>query len=504
MYNNAILISLPKQDLLRPPGALPILAAACEELTVDYQIADFNLWLYNNVQKDIWQQIDDNWDKVNPLDSVDQEFYKVFLTKLAEFVDLILKTHPDLIAISVFADNGSVCALELIKLLNKSTRSNYNIAIGGSGIRAKINSVELCTTLLEQGQIDYFLFGEGELTFRQLLKKQTDYPGINNFNIKQIDDLDQFPFPSYTKISPSDYQYIATPEVIITGSRGCVRKCTYCDVAKYWPKFRYRGGQNIADELYHYYKFHNITNFEFSDSLINGSLKQFKEMNLAILEYQKLDPGFKISYKGQYICRGLSAMKEIDYINMKNAGCDYVYVGVESFSDSVRFAMDKKFTNEDLDEHLKMCGRHGISNSFLMLVGYPTETLADHQKNLDTLHKYQHYALSGVISMIVFGYTSDILDDTPLHRMQGELGIVPEFNSANDTVGSNWISLQNPSLTLYERIRRWVELTELATDLNYRMPRFNHYVNKFVDLLEKTKDKKIQYQINKQPSSSAN
>ena len=494
MYKKVLLVSLPKQDLLRPPGALPILAAACEEFNIDYDIADFNLWLYRNTDLHTWEKINDNWDTVNPKDAHDQEYYKIFQNKLKFFVDEFTQKRFDLIAISVFADNGSVCAEELITELNKN--KTFDIVIGGTGIRARIpefNNQELCTALLEQKKIDYFLFGEGEVIFRKLLNKNCVHPGINNFDLEQIEDLDRFPFPSYNKINSYDYNFMVNPEVIVTGSRGCVRKCTYCDVAKYWPKFRYRSGKSIANELYHYYKTTNVKNFEFSDSLINGSLKQFREMNLAILDLQKKDPNFKISYKGQFICRDYSHMKEIDYANMKAAGCDYIYVGIESFSDKVRYDMDKKFKNIDIDYHLLMCGRYGIKNNFLMLVGYPTETIDDHQENLEVLKKYQHYSQSGVIEMIVFGYTAGILEDTPLHRLQQELGIIQEFDAALGEV--NWISLNNPTLNLKERIRRWVELTELAINLGYRVPRNQHYINQFIDLINKTKNKKPMIRI---------
>lgn len=496
MYKKVILVALPKQDLLRPPGALPILAAACEEFNIDYEIADFNLWLHNNTDPATWQRINDNWDSVDPLSSAAEPYYQIFKDKLNEFVNLINKQEPDLVAISIFADNGGACALELIKQLNKN--KSFDIAIGGTGIRARLPAIEyqeLCVNLLEQKQIDYYLFGEGEVIFRKLLVKDTIQPGINNFNSVQLDELDAFPFPSYQKINPRNYKFINNPEVIVTGSRGCVRKCTYCDVAKYWPKFRYRGGVNIANELYHYYKFTGIQHFEFSDSLINGSLKQFREMNLAILELRRQDPDFKISYKGQFICRDYKQMKETDYANMKSAGCDYIYVGVESFSDPVRYAMDKKFNNKDLDYHLRMCGRYGIANSFLMLVGYPTETIEDHQQNLLTLKKYQHYAQSGVIEMIVFGYTASVLEDTPLFYMQDELHIVPEFDSVSKFDSSNWVSLSNPTLTLKERIRRWVELTETATNLGYRMPRNQHYISRFVDLLNNFSQEKPVFQL---------
>lgn len=487
MFECVSLIALPKQDLIRPPGAMAILAAACEEHDIDYDVYDFNLWLYENTEESTWEQIDTNWNSVDPF-AIESDFYKTFLFKLDLYINHVLQPTTGLLSISVFSDESACCAIELITRLNQlPQRKNFKILIGGTGIRAKLaryNGKDMCTALLEQGQIDYYIFGEGEITFRKILVGDTVYPGINNFDAVQIDDLNQFPFPSYTKINPSRYKFVGQPEIIVTGSRGCVRKCTYCDVAKYWPKYRYRSGKNIADELYHYYKTLGITSFEFSDSLINGSLKTFKEMNSTLIEYQSQDPNFKIKYKGQYICRDADAFKEQDYKDMKQAGCDYLYVGVESFSDKVRNDMLKKFNNVDLDMHLRMCGKYGIKNSFLMLIGYPTETLEDHQKNLDMLKTYQKYAQSGVISMIVFGWTAGILEDTPLFHM------IDDLNISFDKDGNNpfdWVSLDNPSLTLKERIRRWLELTNRASELGYVMSRMPAYIIKFIDMLENSK-----------------
>jgi radical SAM superfamily enzyme YgiQ (UPF0313 family) len=490
MFTHVSLIALPKQDLIRPPGAMAILAAACEEYNVDYDVYDFNLWLHKTTDTVIWDQIDNNWNAVDPF-AVDQEFYQIFLTKLDEYIATILNHNTDLLSISVFSDESACCAVELIERLNQlPQRKNFKILIGGTGIRAKLSKYhgkDLCTALLASGKIDYYIFGEGEITFRKILSGGIINPGINNFDAVQIDDLNQFPFPSYNKINPNNYKFVGQPEIIITGSRGCVRKCTYCDVAKYWPKYRYRSGKNIADELYYYYKTLGITSFEFSDSLINGSLKTFKEMNLTLIEYQTTNPDFKIKYKGQYICRAADAFKEQDYKDMKQAGCDYLYVGVESFSDKVRNDMLKKFNNDDLDMHLRMCGKYGIKNSFLMLIGYPTETLDDHQQNLDRLKLYQKYAQSGVISMIVFGWTAGILEDTPLFHMINDLNIKFDKNGYNPM---EWISLDNPTLTLKERIRRWFELTNTASELGYVMPRMQIYISKFIDMLENSSQHK--------------
>jgi len=494
VFKKVALITLPKQDLLRPPAAVPILATACEEMGVDYEFFDFNLWLYKNIDFDLWQQLDNNWPRINSNQDRDHEYFQVFLKKTENFVDKIINSGSDLICISVFTNWSAHCALELIQSINRRhERNNLSILIGGTGIEAPIDTIveqggKLCEWLLKNKFIDYFLYGEGEFIFREFLKGNTAVDGINNYDTKQLDNLDEFSYPSYQKIDPYQYNYIIEPELIINGSRGCVRKCTYCDVARYWPKFRYRTGKSLANELYHTWKSTGISNFEFSDSLINGSLREFRNLNKSLVELKQKDSDFQISYKGQFICRSKHDFTEKDYHDMKQAGCSYIYVGIETFSDRVRFDMDKKFDSDAVDFHLEMCGKYGIANVILMIVGYPTETIEDHDMNLEGLRKYQRYAQAGVINMITFGFTTGILEQTPLERLQEDLGIVREFMDFEKN--HNWISLKNPTLTLNERVRRWIELVELATELGYNQPRIDSAVSMLYELLTITKNKK--------------
>jgi tRNA A37 methylthiotransferase MiaB len=298
----------------------------------------------------------------------------------------------------------------------------------------------------------------------------------------QIDDLNQFPLPSYRKVRPEDYDYIDVPSVIINGSRGCVRKCAYCDVAKYWPKFRFRSGDKLADEIFTIWQQTGVTKFEFSDSLINGSLREFRAMNRKLIDLKDKNPDFHINYQGQFICREATQFKEADYHDMKLAGCSYIYVGVESFSEQVRMSMDKKFDNNALEFHLEMCGRYLIPNTFLMIVGYPTETERDHEINLEGLKKYQKYSQSGIIEMITWGFTTAILEHTPLHAQMDELSIMPEFLDFNQS--ENWISLKNPGLTFRERVRRWLEVTDLSNQLGYNQTRLNSIINRLAQMLD--------------------
>lgn len=493
-YQKVALVSTPRQDLLRPPAAIPILAAACKEAGVDYEFYDFNLWLYKNLDHAHWVELDNNWTKIKSNAARESEFFQIFLAKLQEFIDKIITSNVDLISISVFTNWSVHSTVELIQAINqRPDRKNIKIVIGGTGIETCMENlvgqpIKMCDWLLDKNLIDYYIYGEGEVTFRALLNGDTLAPGINNYDTVQLENLDQFPYPEYEKIDPFQYNYIQWPELMINGSRGCVRHCTYCNVARFWPKFRFRSGESLGNELYHTWRTTGIHSFEFSDSLINGSLKEFRNLNKHILALRKQDPTFRISYKGQFICRTQGQFTENDYKEMSEAGCNYVYVGVETFSESVRYDMDKKFDNHSLDFHLKMCGKYGIENVFLMIVGYPTETYEDHLKNLEGLKKYQIYAQAGIINMITWGYTTWILHNTPLERMQTELGIVPEFEDFNKEI--NWVSLKNPTLTFKERVRRWIELVELADRLGYKQPRVDTSVAMLEESLQLASTKK--------------
>jgi anaerobic magnesium-protoporphyrin IX monomethyl ester cyclase len=65
---------------------------------------------------------------------------------------------------------------------------------------------------------------------------------------------------------------------------------------------------------------------------------------------------------------------------MKAAGCQRVYLGLESGSDATLRMMNKKATVEDGIQAVDYFRQAGIEVAAFFLVGYPTETLADIEK----------------------------------------------------------------------------------------------------------------------------
>ena len=110
--------------------------------------------------------------------------------------------------------------------------SDAKIILGGTGLGISMGGKKTFgTRLIEEGYADYFIDGEGENAPVALLKGDTSGPGINSTQYKQIDNIDNIPFPDY-----SDYQedYGDITKITLTGSRGCVRRCSFCDIGAFW------------------------------------------------------------------------------------------------------------------------------------------------------------------------------------------------------------------------------------------------------------------------------
>ena len=481
---NIIFVCLPKIETAYPSGALAILSSVAKNNNYTVSIFDYNLDLSEILTESEWDQFD-SWNTLaneHLTDQLEQKLKTVFITVLADKIS----PHTQYVSISVFSYFSNRIAAKVLGWY----KENFSIPviIGGSGISTDTspNNKEIFGNFIIRQQLaDYVIFGEGEITLDQLLKGNANYPGINKNNPVQIENLSELPTPTYEYFDMSKYK---NKKILITGSRGCVRSCTFCDIGLTWPRFRYRDAQHIVDEMKKHFYDYGITEFEFTDSLMNGSVSNFYRFNELLCEEKQKHPELKpIRYQGQFICRPAQQQKEKNYELMHHAGCSMLITGIESFSNSVRTHMKKHFSNDDISYHLEQCARWGIPNVFLMIVGYPTETQEDHQDNLAAIIKYKNYATMGTIFMIRWGFTMHLYDHTPIMDMIDELGINMDQNIKFDSVYS-WSSLTNPGNTLRERIKRRIEIHELCVKLGYPMPRVQEELLILKTLAEKSKE----------------
>ena len=445
------LINLPKFEIHRPPMALAILSAMCSTRKVSHSCLDLNLMLYRDAFE-YFETIEDFCITGNISEDAKSALIKVIDYYIQKEISENNTTVFCLSLISTWSQNVCEIFCQRIKLMSTAT-----ILLGGQGL-ANQKWVE---QLKQSNLIDYYIIGEGEITFDLFLTNNCTEktPGFNNYNFEQIEDLASTSIiPDYTLLNVEQYPYLLdSPELYITGSRGCVRRCTYCDVGHQWKKYRYRNGAHIATEMIQQYEKHGITNFFFTDSLVNGSMKMLDDLCDTLIAYKNQNPQLTFKWKGQYIFRPKSQIKESHFAKLKAAGADYLIVGLETGSDKVRYDMDKKHTTNDAEYFLEMFKKYGIRCHLLMLTGYVTETITDHNDTMALFKKWQKFVASDTIAGIELGSTLSIIEHSPIRQQVDKYDI----SMLNDKPYL-WFSQSNAELTIGERIRRRIELHKEA------------------------------------------
>lgn len=384
------------------------------------------------------------------------------LIHVSDYIDSVAKSlleryDTSFIAMSVFTYQCQVFAKLLSQKL-KQINPLVKIILGGQGlttqgIQANVSWAETCK---DQGIIDHYIISEGEEAMISLLEKGKG-TGVDGADWKQKTYLDDMPYPDYDDYDLGKY---GEKKITITGSRGCVRKCTFCDIHKHWQKFVFRSGRSIADEMIYQSEKYAINDFSFTDSLINGSMKAYRNM-IKILAEHNDNSEKKLTWGGQFIVRGIKSMTEEDWRLTKASGAKSLALGIESGSESVRDHMKKQFSDTDLDEFMEQAYKNNVSVSFLMIIGYPTETETDFLKTLAMFKKYRKY--QKIIKSVFLGTTLGILPGTPLAEDMGD-----DISLNN---GENfWTYRKNPKLDFRERIKRRIITGEELSKMGYSIP----------------------------------
>jgi len=444
-----VIISVPGTLSQTIPSAPALLKASVESAGFTCKYIDFNIRLYNEDIENIREL--EGYFTTGLNITVENQAIQLIETWAKEIIEI----NPTYLGISVFTYQNRIATKIYCQYIKKN--SNIKIILGGQGLAdgGILGKMSYCEELYQQKLIDYWIRSEGEYSLVELLKGNIDYPGINSNEFKQIDNLDLIEYPNYDDYNLSFYSFQALP---VTTSRGCIRSCSFCDIHDHW-KYRYRRGHKVAEEIIMLSKKYNIKNFIFTDSLVNGNLKEFKKLCEILAEYNTTtkDP---INWGGQYIVRAANQLTEKYWEILKKSGASNLAIGVETGSDSVRTHMNKRFTNEDLDYTMSMMEKYNITCIFLMIVGYPTETAEDFQQTKDMFTRYQHLAKDIIIETNI-GSTLGILPGTPLYNNALMLNI--ELDSHEN----NWVAFDNPTLTLEERINRVNELQNHVNSLGF-------------------------------------
>ena len=500
-----LVVAVPVLDLQYPPSSPAIIKACANAAGFCAQTLDLNLLLRQICgSKEQFTAIQYNFENVSSASSdsttdvVDAFFdndIEIIRQWLSSSIEQIQQHAPRWLGISVFSYKSHKATLALCIEVRRLL-PDIKIVLGGRGASSyalgpdhayfyqKIQNffgsyphLNFAETLLHYGAVDNVIQGDGEQAIIDLLQGTAELntiASVDNINLEIL------PFVDFDDYELDQYEYVNELTIPITGSKGCVRKCTFCDIPVLWPKFKFRSGEHIAQEMIHLYARHGVKKFYMSDSLVNGSMKAFTDFITTLATYNQAHPLAAIKWVGQYITRPATSGLDDHYYNLlKASGGEGLTIGVESGSDAVRAHMKKQFKTVDIDAELVQFERCGIVCVLLFFSCYPTETWEDFLDTVNMFIRYQKYCATCTVYKITLGTPYTHHKQTPLWNMQEEIGLDTKYGS--DIL---WLLDTNCELTFYERVRRRLILQEVATALKLPMSRNTAELNQMINSIK--------------------
>jgi hypothetical protein len=465
---NIVFCSLPPSLVGDIPAAPALLRACVESYGYSARTLDLSMLLY--------QEYSDNsinlnnafhpFIKLSTLSDQDKNIVNEYIDKC---VEKIINLNPQYIGLSVFSSFTHKATYLICKKL-KEKSPDIKIVVGGLGVDIPVRQVksDLDITLsindtftpfyeylINCKLADYYILGDGEEAIVELL----DGNLLQDKNVRYTADIYQLPIPNY-----DDYIFAENAYLPVTGSKGCVRNCEFCDVRSQFGKFRRRNGKDVAHEMIALQKKYQISKFRMTDSLVNGSMSAFKEFVLTLAEHNQSSTT-KIYWMGQYITRPQSQNDQLIYEKLRDSGLIGLVIGVESGSDDVLKSINKKVSINDVYDELKIFSKYQIPSIINIIPGYWSETWDNFLETIDFLKNIQPFVLDGSIVGISLGFPLMIYNRTKLLDNAEQYGI--HMGSYANDASHIWWSEKNPRLTVKERYYRKLILDKLVFKLKY-------------------------------------
>ena len=319
---------------------------------------------------------------------------------LAEGYDLhdleriIQAEKPDLVGFSVLTFNLLDClsAAEAIKRVSPETE----ICFGGYHVTLYPKET------INLPNVDYVVFGEGEITFTELVKYlrgfqsgknnreeikliegvgwiDEDENRILNPSRKNLDKLDELPFPAHDLIDLKKYTVVLGEQSAVASiqtSRGCPAKCTFCDIRL--TRFRYRGEENVVEEIKWLLSLGMKEFFFLDDTFTINRDRALRLCKLLIKE--NLQIKYKISSRIDKVD------KELLYYLAKS-GCYRIHYGIESGSQRVLDYLQKEISIEQIYKVIELTKNENIQIFVYMMIGVPTETKEEMLQSVELINK---------------------------------------------------------------------------------------------------------------------
>jgi len=346
-----------RQEIKIFPLGLEYLATSLNRLKdVETRILDLEL---SNDRNEIINFYDTFLETQFLNERINDETHKVY----QDLIEVLEDFQPDIVAISILT-NKILSASKIAKIIKKVLKK---VIICAGGVYPTIAPEDF----KDYHEFDFIFSGESEQTFYEFIKNfnETNKRNIIIENNNEI-DINEIKYPLRNNVI-SKYSISSDYYSGILLSRGCPFNCSYCNSPLIWKtkKIRYRNIENIIAELEYLKTNFQIKHFYLWDDNIflnKAYLEKFCE------ELKKSE--LKLTWSGQLRIEKIDR----DILNiLTEAGCNEIYLGIESGSANIQKNINKKFNLQVLQEKIEIIKEYPIIIGCYFIMGFPEEEISD-------------------------------------------------------------------------------------------------------------------------------
>ena len=249
--------------------------------------------------------------------------------------------------------------------------------------------------IAKEKAVDIVVRGEGEQTLVELTQNLSDPRELRNVkgityrssmqlvrteNRPFIQDLDKLPLPAYQHFSLEKYRLFGRRMLPVITSRGCPFQCAFCVASRMFGKsYRMRSPESVVDELEWLKNIHGAEAFTFYDDTLTFDKKRLFEICEGIKK-RKINIPWDCQTRVDQVSREILA-------EMRGAGCQQVFFGVESGCQRVLDAVNKKTSIEQNEKAIKLAKQAGLFVTISLMIGYPGETPETLKQTVDLVQR---------------------------------------------------------------------------------------------------------------------
>jgi radical SAM superfamily enzyme YgiQ (UPF0313 family) len=387
-----------------------------------------------------------------------------------ETICQLMEAHdPDLVGLSImtFQRRTAMAIIDLVRSLKPSVL----IVVGGYdpslALDAYTNAVE--------PKVDFVVRGEGEITFRELLralesKSEFDHvAGLSfrdgsyfhhnrNRNVSSLDGDHVRPPDRSTRVL-TGYALAGRQSDVVETSRGCTFDCSFCSIIEMRGKNFYRFDFNrVLDDIRDASK-HGAKSIFIVDDNITLNVRRFEGLCQAII-----DAGLNsIDYTVQAMTSSIADHGESLAPLMRRAGFRYVFLGIENVVErdldflqarvkNTRRVNGRRIGNAAVTaiQHLHNNGMYVVGG---LIVGNPTDTRENINANLEFARRWVDWP---------YIQHPTPYPGTPMTADLHNRGLITSYNVEEYDGTTAVVACENLSTTEIEFMRweaeRWIKL----------------------------------------------